>query len=462
MKNLILIFLLAVLSSSCLEDERIVNPVEPLAKDKNVVLTMQIPGTYLPVTYAYSENEENDISTADALVFRIDASGNEYYYRHIAIPAISQDNGNIKKIQLRLEFIDSRVIVLANVGNLFTPEMNAQLRLDSIQGNVTKETVMKRFVFNMTEAFGKRKETFPMYGESEIIRSSDNVTGSVTMIRAIARIDIVNSILNDKVRIDSVYLFHTKNKGFVAPRFDSDGAILESPHVPGEAEANETALGYKFVQNAGVASPAMEREIYLTEDLQESEKPTIVVVKIQEEGRPPYFYRLDMLDKDGELLPVLRNYRYRISITKIISSGYLTPEEAAVMPKPSLSSTVETNELGITNVVFNDRFKLGTSTTNIVFNADGSWKDKKPGEEFYSLKVHTTYSGWSASWNKKEFAGWLSFPDAKEAETSVHFTSSALMLHMKASPNTTGEKRWGKIRLTAGALFLEINVTQYS
>lgn len=458
-----LIFLLVLLSSSCLEDERIVGPVvEPVAKDKNVVLTMQIPGAYLPVTYAYSENEENDIATADALVFRIDASGNEYYYRHIAVPAISQDNGNIKKIQLRLEYIDARVLVLANVRNLFTPEMNAQLRLDSIQGNVTKERVMKRFVFDMTEAFGKQKERFPMYGESAIIRSSDKATGSVTMIRAIARIDVVNSIPNEQASIDSIYLFHTKNKGFVAPRFDPDGAILESPHLPGEAEANETPLGYKFVRNAGVASPAMEREIYLTEDLQDSEKPTIIVVKIRKEGSPPYFYRVDMLDKDGELLPILRNYRYRISIAKIISSGYLRPEEAAVAPKPALSSTVETNELGITNVVFNDRFKLGAATAHIVFNADGSWKDKKPDEDAYSLKVHTTYSGWSASWNKKDFAGWLSFPEAKGAETSLHFASSALSLRMKASPNTTGKKRGGTIRLAAGSLFLEINVTQYS
>jgi hypothetical protein len=397
----------------------------------------------------------------DVLVFRVDTSGNEYYYRHISDPAITQDNGNIKKIQIRLEFINSRVIVLANVRNLFTPDMDSQLRLDSIQGDATKETVMKRFVFDMREPFGKQKESFPMYGESGIIRSSDNVN-SITMIRAITRIDIVNSILDDKVKIDSVYLFYTKNKGFVAPGFDSKGAIMESPNVPGEAKPNEKAFGYKFVQNAGVASPAMEREIYITEDLQESETPTFIVVKILYEGHPPQFYRVDILDKDGELLPIQRNYRYRLNIKKILSNGYLTAEEAAVMPEQSLSSTVETNELGINTVVFNDQFKLGVSTANIVFNADGSWEGKKPDEDFYSLKVHTTYSGWSAVWDKTEFGNWLNFMDAKETKTSLNFPSTILMLNMKASPNTTGRTRQGKIRLTAGTLCLEVNVIQYS
>jgi hypothetical protein len=462
MKNFIILFLLLILSSSCLEDERIVNPIEPVAKDKDVVLTMQIPGTYLPVTYAYSENDENDIRTVDVLIFRVDASGNEYYYKHISAPAITQDNGNIKKTHLRLDFIDSRIIVLANVRHLFTTDMNAQLSLDSIQGYVTKETVVKRFVFDMKEPFGREREAIPMYGESGIIRSSDNVVNSITMIRSVTRIDIVNSILDDKVSVDSVYLFHTKDKGFVAPGFDPKGAMLEVPNVPVEAKANEKAFGYKFIQNAGVACLAMEREIYIAEDLQQSETPTIVVVKILREGHPPQFYRVDMFDKDGEMLSIQRNYRYRLNITKIISNGYLTAEEAAIVPEASLSSTVETNELGINTVVFNDQFKLGVSTVNIVFNADGSWEEKNPDEAFYSLKVHTTYSGWTAIWDSTELGDWLNFMDAKEADTSLSFPSTTLMLNMKASPNTTGKIRLGKIRLTAGTLYLEVKVTQDS
>jgi hypothetical protein len=467
MNKLTTILLLTVLFFACVDDEKFINPVnpvdpvEPAARDKNVVLTMQIPGTYLPVTYAYSENDENEIRTVDVLVFRVDSTGNESYYRHIRVPAITQDNGTTKKVEFRLELVDSRLAVLANVRNLFTPEMEERLLADSIAGKVTKETVMKRFVFPMSEPAGKQNEPFPMYGESDLLRSSDNTTGDIKMIRAITRIDIINSIPDDKVKIDSVYLLYTKNKGFVAPGFNAKGEIVGTPNVPGDAEPNTNLFGYKFTPNAGAGSPAMEREIYITEDGQDSDRPTAIILKICYEGRPSQFYRVDMLDKDGELMPILRNYRYRINLTRIVGDGYPSAEEAADVPKPSLASTVETNELGISTVAFNDSYKLGVSTVRVIFKADGSWEGRKSGEESYSLKVHTTYSGWSASWRTDELAGWLNLTDAQVENGSVKFPASRMELNMRATPNTTGKDRSANIRLTAGTLYLDIHVTQY-
>jgi hypothetical protein len=452
MKHYTTFLLLAALCFSCVDEEtRVLPPVAPVETGKNVVLTMQIPGTYLPVTYAYNEADENEIRTVDALVFRVDSTGKEYYYNHITVVAVSHQAGNAKNIQLRLEPVDSRVIILANVRHLFTDAMKEQLRRDSLTADATKEKVMKRFVFDMPEPIGRQKEAFPMYGESEIIRPSDELVKDITMMRSITRIDIVNSTFDSRVTIDSVYLFHTKNKGYVAPRFDAKGAITALPNLPPDAEPNKQVFAYKFTANAGTVSPAMEREIYLTEDSQETDYPTIVVLKILSDTRPPQFYRVDMLTKDKDLLPIQRNCRYRINITKIMSDGYPTVEAAAAVSKPSLSSTVDANELGISTVVFNDLYKLGVSTTEIAFNADGSWNGQKPDEKIYSLKVHTTYSGWSPEWEAKEPAGWLNLTP-----------SSTLALNVKATPNTTGKTRVGKIKLTAGTLHIEVNVTQAS
>ncbi|MDR1918344.1 MAG: hypothetical protein LBQ65_01710 [Tannerellaceae bacterium] len=461
MKQYSISLLLAMLFFSCVDEEQTIRPVDPLAKDKEVVLTMHIPGTHLPVTYAYSEADENDIRTVDALIFRVDSAGNEAYYRHITIPAINNEGGNTKKVQLRMDLIDARIIVLANVRDLFTPEMKGRLRADSIAGNASKDRVLKRFVFEMNEPIGRQKEAFPMYGESEVIRSSEHAAKEIKMIRAITRIDIINGLLDSKVEIDSIYLFQTKNKGYVAPGFDDKGAIIGTANMPESAAANLQKFGYKFVQNAGTASPAMEREIYLTEDSQESDAPTVIVLKILHQDAAPQFYRVDMLDKDGDLLPILRNYRYRINIMKITSGGYPTAEAAAAVSKPSLSSTVETNELGISTVVFNDQYKLGVSTTELVFKADGSWEGQLPGEAYYSLKVHTTYSGWTAAWEGGEPAGWLNVAEAR-GETSVDFPATSLALHIKPQPNTTGKTRVGRIKLTAGTLQIIVNLTQPS
>jgi hypothetical protein len=441
MKHLATLMLFATPFFSCLDDEkRVQSPTDTPRMEKDVVLTMQIPGAYLPVTYSYSETDENDIRTVDALVFRIDEAGNEYFHKHIAVSAVNRNPGNAQNIQLRMEHVDARVIVLANVRRLFTGEMKEQLRTDSIAADATKETVMKRFVFDMTDPFGKRQEAFPMYGESEIIRSADKDAKEIRMIRSITRIDVINSLLDKRLTIDSVFLVNTKDKGFVAPRFEQKGAIIESTNLPPAAKPNKTVFGYKFFPNAGTASPTMEREIYITEDAQDSDTPTVVVVKIIAEGRPPQFYRVDMLDKNGDLIPVRRNHRYRINIMKITGIGYPTAAAAASMSKLSISSFVETNELGISSIVFNDLYKLGVSAADVSLKA---------GEDAYSLKVHTTYSGWKAVWEGDEPGDWLNLTP-----------SSGITLNIKATPNTTGKTRTGKIKLTAGTLQIEVRVAQ--
>ncbi|MDR1258803.1 MAG: hypothetical protein LBK65_05955 [Tannerellaceae bacterium] len=456
----ILILALSLVVSSCVDEEKgtdhIVKPVEPAATDKTVVLTMQIPGTYTPVTYAYSENDENEVRTVDVLVFRVDSTGRESYYKHIPVTSIAQDNGNTKKIQFKLDLVDSRMIVLANVRNLFTAEMNDRLLTDAAYGDVSKEQVMKRFVFDTSRPFGENFEPIPMYGESGLLRSPDSTVGDIKMVRSITRIDIVNSILDDNITIDSVYLFNTRSKGFVAPAFDAGGAIVGTANVPAEAVPNTRIFGYRFVQNAGTASPAMEREIYVAEDGQDSDRPTGIILKISRQGHPSQFYRVDMCDRNNNLMPILRNYRYRLNITRIIGDGAPTIEMAASVLRPPLSSTVETNELGITSIVFNDLYKLGVSSANLVFRADGSWDGKVAAEDFYSLRVFTTYSGWSAAWESTgDPSGWLEFEKGD-------FPSSCLELKVKAPANNTGRVRTGKIKLTAGALSIEVNVTQQS
>jgi hypothetical protein len=460
MKKYGIFSLLVCLFFSCVEEEKRIHPPVSV-QEKDVMLTMQIPGAHLPVTYAYSQTDENDIRTVDILLFRADSSGNEYYYRHLKVPAIKHDEGAVKKVQIRLEPIDVRAIVLANVSHLFTPQMLGQLASDSIAGNVSKEKLLNRFVFDWAAPTGNETIAFPMYGESAMIRATDLAANDIRMIRAITRIDIVNSITSKQVVIDSVYVFQAKNKGFVPPSFDVKGEIIETPHVPVQAQPLAKPLAWQFVQNAGVASISMEREIYLVEDGQDSGSPTTIVLKMRSEGKPAQCYKVDLRGKDGNLLPFQRNCRYRINVTDLKSEGYDTPEAAAAQTDASASTTVEANELGISTVVFNDQYKLGVATTDVFFKADGSWDKKKNNEPYYTLNVHTTYSSWSADWNEKENT-WLHVLNPHVAGSIAIFPSSSFDLNLSVDPNTTGKARTGKIELRAGTLRLDINIIQYS
>ena len=58
-----------------------------------------------------------------------------------------------------------------------------------------------------------------------------------------------------------------------------------------------------------------------------------------------YYYKIDLMDR-GKYYPILRNFKYRISIKKIVSQGQATPEQAAVSAgSADVSSDVSTSLL---------------------------------------------------------------------------------------------------------------------
>jgi hypothetical protein len=422
---------------------------------------MQIPGTNAPVTYAYSSSGENEVQTVDILVFKVDSKG-EHYYKHIPVRSIRQDNNTTKKVDIALEAIDTRLVLLANASHLFTEEMMYLLENDARSDDVTKEDILSRFVFDFNKPWKADDYTgnaFPMYGESGIIQAKSVTVSEIKMIRAIARIDIASEARNTGWTIDSVYVFNTNNKGFVAPSFDKKGAAVETPHIPSAARANTKGFGYLFVPNAGTTTLSMEREIYITEDMQDGQEPTTIVLRILHEGKKPQYYRVDLKGADGELIPVLRNYRYRIFITGITGEGYPTAEEAATSAKrPSISSEVEINELGLGKIIFNDQYKLGVSEVQVCFHADGSWEGIN-GETSYSLKVYTTYPNWTASMDES-MATWLTFDGSNGDGLEMEFPASSHSLGLTVAPNLSGHFRSGTIYLRAGTLLQAITILQ--
>ncbi|GHV51996.1 hypothetical protein FACS1894181_14690 [Bacteroidia bacterium] len=462
MKKYSIYILIIMALCSCVGEEIPAHETQPSLTDRQLTLVMQIPGTNAPVTFAYSPSGENEVRTVDILVFKVDSKG-EHYYKHIPVRSIRDDNNTTKKVDIALEAIDTRLILLANVNHLFTEEMTYLLENDAKSGDVTKEIILDRFMFDFKEqwkAGDHAGNAFPMYGESGIVPAKSAAVNEIKMIRAIARIDIANDARNAGWSIDSVYVFNTNDKGFVAPSFDKRGTILETPHVPSAAKANAKSFGYLFVPNAGTTTLSMEREIYVAEDMQDSGTPTSIVLRILHEGKKPQYYRVDLKGTDGELMPLLRNYRYRIFITGITGDGYLTAEEAATAAKRTpISSEVEIDELGLEKIIFNDQYKLGVSELQVAFHADGSWMGMEPGETSYSLKVYTTYSNWSVSMDES-LAAWLKFDGSNGDGLNAEFPASCHSLGLIAEANTSGLHRSGTIYLRAGTLRFAITVLQ--
>lgn len=461
---LVVPFLMALALAACVGAEQFPAPPVQMPEERELTLLMQIPGTNIPATFAPSDGTgENVVKTVDILVFEVDAAGAGAYLRHIPVRSVEAGNSTSKQLSVRLDATtDVRLIVLANVERLFSADMCRLLEMDSAAGNVSEDAVLNRLVFGMQSPLptGSSSYGFPMYGRSEPVAPGRRQAVEVEMLRAVARIDIANDISQTRRSIDSVYIFNTKNLGFVAPALDRHGNIAEAPHVPPAARANTLPFGYVFEPNMGVSTPSMEGVIYVAEDLQQEGDATFIVLKTlgASDAEAPQFYRVDIASADAEAVAIRRNFRYRIFIRRITGEGYASAAEAAMAGKrKAIDFEMEMNELGLGNIIFNDRYKLAVSELELGFDAGGSISGKPQGE----LRVYTTYPVWTASVEASE-GFWLSFEGEAEDGSEAEFPSSVHSLIIRARANNSGKARTGKIRLRAGSLKQEILIIQYS
>jgi hypothetical protein len=465
------IFLLSLFLYSCLgeEDEAkgIVPPVDRKEPEKEIALTLRLPGMNVPVVYSEDIMNENDIETLDVLVFKIEKDG-EHFYQHIPVSSGIMNNGSIKHLSVKLQSVSVpvRLLVLANVNYLFTPQIIDGLKTDSLAGNVEKGWILNRFVFDFNEPWSFDKSSnpeakaLPMYGESGIINPSAPEASEINMQRSVVRLDIGTAC--PTLNIDSVYLYYTENKGFVAPWFDDKGVIIETPHVPANSVVNKKSFRYKFAPVTNAAGvQIMEKKIYFTEDMQDMPTATTLIVKARNNDGPYQYYRVNMIDKAGMLVPFLRNNRYKVIILDVNGSGYASAQEAADAPS-GLESILDAHVLDIREYVTNDQYLLGVSTSHISFTRDGSWDEALPGDKAFRLIMRTTYSRWSAQWIDN-VPDWVEMTDDNGNTVSgsdVHPSTATSLYFRILHPNKSGAIRTAKLKLVAGILVKEITITQ--
>jgi hypothetical protein len=199
----------------------------------------------------------------------------------------------------------------------------------------------------------------------------------------------------------------------------------------------------------------MGKQIYIPEDTQEMPWPTTLIVKARYQGHPAQYFRADLQGSDGNLIPLLRNYRYKVNIVDIAGAGYASALEAAEAP-PALNTHIEADELDIREYVVNDQYILGVSTSRVDFEA---------GESSFDFKLHTTYSRWSVAWTTQppEWVKVIDHAGNTLGNMPLSWPAEVTSLQIKTTEtNRTGYSRSATIRLTAGLLSKDIYITQQS
>ena len=375
---------------SCMKEEATGCP--EFEGDPYLTLSLQLPKT-TPSTYALSAMEENAISALDVLVFKVDPEDvtKEYFLYRVATADITDITnttvtGNRKsyRVKLRMSEADARhrLVLVANQRSA----IDANVATADV-GVTLKETMLQRLTFAtsavwVADSGDAGYKSIPMWGEARNTHVVTKTTttesiGTIGMVRALARFDVgvkYNATYVaqglDNFLLTDIYVYNSTNMASGVPAAanyskDSQGfATVSTVTIPAGANiiSNFKPLHYALA----TGRKSLESTIYIpeTKALNYGATPTVAQMQGQfclvvggyystaaqvADATPntttKSYYRIDIYDRlqtapQGNLLDILRNRLYKVSITNVPGPGTKTPFEALTQTPLGFTSTV--------------------------------------------------------------------------------------------------------------------------
>ena len=312
MKNILLLILLFIpYMISCTDENPIEMPEQPtLANKVNVSLDIKVPAEKLPsnsrATYAL-----------DLILFSFDASTGNYLshttFTDYDVP--EEDETTTLNVTLLESSTSVKLVLIANSGlnepatitNYSSLTSLVFTQLTTTDGNVTEAIT--------TEA------NIPMWGECTLTTVAQGTTGTINLLRALAKVTInveETSGLSDV----SVKLLNINTKGQIVPNnvTDYNNGIISVPSENSTVSISKSGNQTSFLIPESTSGTENTNRIS-------------VILKAKYQNSESYnYYRLDLYTKgdDGTLLTQLqRNHHYIFTISLVNHAGYPT-EEAAI------------------------------------------------------------------------------------------------------------------------------------
>ena len=199
---------------------------------------------------------------------------------------------------------------------------------------------------------------------------------NLKLIRNFAKVTVTNSASN--FVLEGYKVFNTPDKGRIVTWKEDYNSADErlkgyyTPYVgakdnPSTADVDESTAPMTFLalQNAGytpsLAAGAAIDQTVPTTSMTYTNAPQFVFERVKTNGaNRPYvllkgkyngsststYYRLDFTDKDGTYIPIFRNFKYDITITKVPKAGYTEPSVAVEYPSnANVSALLSTQSL---------------------------------------------------------------------------------------------------------------------
>ncbi len=463
--------------SGCIHDHETTLP----DNSREVMFSINIPGSSAPGTRALGHGEENEVQTIEMLLFdpqtdRV-AGGPVFAYN------ISTDAGNAaqKTFSVRLPDGTFDVMIFANAREAFNKTV--------IEAGDEQEQALARLTVSMPDsgwaadpAHADKKYLIPMWGMKRnlSIAQSTGMSG-IWLHRMASRIDLTVTGDDEQTgdfKLKDIKLYNVQKEGRVAPTtagWNATGKINGT--TPAGLAVSPSVVAGCGVHPAISYAPAIAAdekgcvgEMYLFEAPKAishaDPNAPFLTVKGEFEGTEGW-YRIDLADYDDmTYLDVLRNHRYSIRIESVSGKGY-TDEDDAINNRGGniVVGITQWNEYDMGGTVFDGQHFLSINPQDMEFSTYAH-----SGASF-TIK---TDSNSAISLSGIKLSGSPSDPDATLAGSWIHNLSLSqkntvddrnvytLSFDVADNGNGDSDNRTAYIYVTCGRLTNVVRVEQLS
>ncbi|MDR2775351.1 MAG: FimB/Mfa2 family fimbrial subunit [Tannerella sp.] len=453
--------------TACTLEEQIVTDVNRMETEARVNFSLVISSRMQTQTQtqtraaALSESDENSILSVQLLMFK-ETGGVMTYYFNASGSNILTVSASQKTFDVTLPTGEYDVVVLANAQEIVDQS--------DISLGDTKENVLKALV--ETNAGKRNRNTIPMWGRVDRLNINAGTglsnKNAVEMMRMLAKIDIeVASSATGDFTLTDVRLYNYSSQGALVPDMNNlaAGNFTVAPTQPSVAGGYAPASApLVFDAGDGVTANECKRIIYICEapagDNANLSGNTCLVVGGSYKGGTITYYRIDfvgMANDRAVFLPLLRNSYYLVKIVSVSNNGYSTPEEALNSPPVNMETAfLSWTENGMNNVVFDGKYMLGVSASQLTFSCDAQTA-MTAGNKL--TVISTVPNGWEIEKITDQSgipntAAWIS------VSTSSAMSGVSVNIFVYTEKNTSSSERTGYIYISSGKLRYCVEVIQ--
>ena len=356
----------------------------------------------------------------------------------------------------------------------------------SYTADIPKETSIIHFVGNQNAYYYQDKD-FVNKTEAQVLGDMEGASGMMIYWARFAKDETSNDdfktqLANEeimlirnqaKVTIDNWNATWAKTDEHEAGSFTVTGYVVTNIHAFGTVAPFCSAHGFAIHEwpsnHVSITLPenkAMMSDItdintksedYIFEHENTLDNPVSVIIKGKHNGQgDDLYYRVMMMNDEGEMIPILRNYHYKLNIKGPLSYGKPTFEEA--LEGPATNNVWVAVDSWVKEVA-DDNYKLYLPETSKVFQA-------VPNSSTYSFKYKLTRPNGSPDRTITEpIVTWLDGNNVAYHEFIPHYNSETgegtIAVTLYPDDPTTSEQT-GTLMIRKGSLYRTIDISMIS